>query len=161
MTAVDKANKLISQKAVQYANQMMRDQFLDPENAPAGLARRLAVLRKRNMDHMMQSWSPFVADARGGLGLRLRDSDALLLSDFGALRLTDEDKGLISLNGEFIITDVAQSMKPSERIKRIAADAITQAIMESPSTQKAFVSSLLFDQVLSDNPMHKADQIID
>lgn len=132
----------VAQRAATIANAMAREQLLG-DDAPESMAKRMAVLRGRNIDLVRQSWSPFVADAHLGLTLKLRESDALLLSDFGHVQLTGPDYGMMSNNkGDVMITNIAKSKKLSDTLKVIVRDAMTQAIMEKKGR---FVRTVLQD----------------
>lgn len=139
---VQNMEKEVAQRAASIANSMAREQLLG-DDAPDSMVKRMAVLRKRNVNMVRQSWSPFVSDTQLGLALRLRDSDALLLSDFGHVKLTDTDYGMMANNrGQITITNIAKSKKLSETLKVIVGDAMTQAIMEK---QDRVVRTMLQD----------------
>jgi len=153
-TPLKNAQHVIAQKAATIANRMAREQLLGDE-APYALSRRLASLRGRNLATIKQSWSPFVADSSRGLSLRIRDSDAMLMVDFGLLQLTDEDFGMATLNDEHMMINIAQSKKVSATISKIADDAMAEAMIEN---SPQFVRSMLDD--LFNNPQSHYEQFL-
>lgn len=114
--------------AAKTANAQMRTTFLmDGSN----FGTRLKTLKKQNLAALQQSWSPFVPDPRRGLSLKLRDSDALLLMDFGLASSPTIDTSIAqaSLQGSEIVSQLTFS----DSLQVIINDAFTEAITRDPT----------------------------
>jgi hypothetical protein len=132
---VANAQREVTQKAATIANRMARERLLG-DDAPMALAARLAVMRRSNREVVRNSWSPFVSDSHHGLALKLRESDAMLMVDFGLLNLTDMEYDTLSdqySDQPSILVNISHGKKVGKIIREIVTDAMQESIMANKS----------------------------